>query len=112
MSQHMVKRALWALSSDEVVATSAAAYGVWCALTPKRARDAPLSTCFNAGIDGVLCCMGGAIAAALLGRPLAALVPVTCAYSVVASLARPRRPRAPPPQPAPPTNPPPYPAAQ
>ncbi len=82
----MVKRATLALSSYKAAVTSAAAYGVWCVFTFQRARDAPLATCFNAGIGGLIYGMGGAIAAELLGWPLLALVPVACAYSFIASI--------------------------
>lgn len=70
------------MSGPEAVVLSAGAYGAWWALDRHRVKTAPLSSLWDAGIASIWYSFGGIVVGALLGRPLAALVPLACGYSV------------------------------
>lgn len=80
--ERLLRPLVLSMSGPEAVVLSAGAYGAWWALDRHRVKTAPLSSLWNAGIASIWYSFGGIVVGALLGRPLAALVPLACGYSV------------------------------
>jgi len=81
-ARHVVRAALRALGSQEMLSLSGAVYGLHQAFTFAGCADHPISTCLVGGLAASLYGTAAVVAGNMLGQ-LAPIVPIALLYSVV-----------------------------